>query len=287
MRNCLFLTNYFSGLVMKNTFTVLSFLFTLLVISLPLKGQSRNYNTVYADSELVIKEIDPAAFLVIHSFPWPANSFVLKFDNGNYLFLDTPYTDEATEKLVNWLKSRDSSNIHISAINTHFHMDNLGGNGYLKSIGSDIYGSDLTVKLLKERGVGNGMLESMKGPQMEKYYSYYKNKVFTPPSKLFSLEKGLKLNFGKDTVEVWYPGPGHTPDNVTVYYPVKKLLFGGCLVKSLESKSKGNTGDADLKKWSGSLENLLVKYPDAELVIPGHGKEGGVELIKHSINTVK
>lgn len=272
---------------MKTIFSFWLIILAILFAGLPLKGQSTDHKIVYSDEELAIKEIDTDSYLVVHSFPWPANSLVLKSGKNNYLFIDTPYTDEATKKLTEWLQTKDSAKIKVTAINTHFHVDNLGGNSYLKSIGSDIYGSDLTVSLLKERGLGNGMLESFKTPSMEKYYNYYKVKVLTAPDKIFSIKEGLNLAFGSDTVQVWYPGPGHTPDNVVVYYPKKKVLFGGCILKSMESNSKGNTGDADLKNWGHSLESLLRKFPDARLVIPGHGKEGGVELISHSIKIVK
>ncbi|MFH1196708.1 MAG: MBL fold metallo-hydrolase [bacterium] len=257
-------------------------------ISLTFINAQPKYENVFTlDDELIVKQIDENTFLAVHSFPWAANNLILKFKDGNYLFIDTPYTDEATEKLVNWLQSRDSSKIKVTVINTHFHIDNLGGNGYLRSIGADIYGSDLTVQLLKERGLGFGMLDMLKDPSMKKYYDYYKDKVLTPPNKLFSLKDGLELIIDGDTMQVYYPGPGHAPDNVVVYYPAKKILFGGCILKSMGSKSKGNLGDADLQNWYSSVEKLLTKFPDAKLVIPGHGEEGGFDLIGHTMDVVK
>jgi metallo-beta-lactamase class B len=182
---------------MKNTFYFLPLLLAILFICSPLNGQSKDHKIVYSDDELVIKEIDPDTYLVIHTFPWPANSLVIKFGKGNYLFIDTPYTDEATKKLVDWFQNKDKKVMHITAVNTHFHVDNLGGNGYLKSIGAVIYGSDLTAKILKERGLGTGMLESFNNPSLEKYYNYYKDKALTAPDKLFPIKDGLKLPFPK------------------------------------------------------------------------------------------
>jgi glyoxylase-like metal-dependent hydrolase (beta-lactamase superfamily II) len=270
---------------MRKLFTiVLLMLFTCFT---PSYGQPINKQITQLDEGLSIKEIDTNVYMVTHSFPWSSNSLVIKFTDGKYLFIDTPYTDDATEKIVHWLIERDSVKIKITAINTHFHNDRLGGNGYLKSIGSAIYGSDLTVKLLKERGLGNGMLDMLKDPSMQKYYTYWQNVKLTPPDKLFSLQDGLILSFDNDTVEVYYPGPGHTPDNLVVYYPKKKILFGGCFIKSIEADSKGFVGDADLNSWFSSLHNLLNKYPDPALVIPGHGSIGGKELITHTMELVK
>jgi glyoxylase-like metal-dependent hydrolase (beta-lactamase superfamily II) len=252
-----------------------------------LYGQLGNTHVYQLNEDLSIKEIDTNIYLVTHSFPWAANSLVIKFTDGKYLFIDTPYTDEATEKVVQWLVGRDSLEMEITVINTHFHNDRLGGNGYLKSIGAAIYGSDLTVKLLKERGLGNGTLDMLKGLSMQKYYTYWKNAILTPPDKIFSLENGLTLSFDNDTLQVYYPGPGHTQDNVVVYYPKKKILFGGCLIKSMEANSKGSIGDADLTNWYSSIRNVLTKYPSAALVIPGHGNIGGRELITHTMVIVK
>jgi glyoxylase-like metal-dependent hydrolase (beta-lactamase superfamily II) len=252
-----------------------------------LHSQPTDNKVIQIDEELSIKEIDTNIYLVSHSFPWQSNSLVIKFTNGKYLFIDTPITNEATEKLVNWLAERDSVKMKITAINTHFHNDRLGGNGYLSKIGSTIYGSDLTVKLLKERGLGNGTLDMYKDPSLKKYYDYWQNAKLTPPTNVFSLKEGLILTFDKATFEVFYPGPGHTPDNVVVYYPKKKILYGGCIIKTFSANSKGNIGDADLSNWYSSVNNILTKYPDAVLVIPGHGPEGGKELISHTMEIVK
>jgi metallo-beta-lactamase class B len=243
--------------------------------------------TSQLDENLSIEEIKTNVYLVTHRFPWASNSLVVKLKKGEYLLIDTPYTDEATEKVVKFLIGKDSSNLKITAVNTHFHNDRLGGNGYLKKIGAHIYGSDLTVKLLNERGLGNGTLDLLKDSTMKKYYDYWKDAKLTPPDSLFSLRKGLTLSFDNDTWEIYYPGPGHTQDNIVVYFPEQKILFAGCLIKSMESNSQGFIGDADLTNWSASAHNVFLKYPRARLVIPGHGKLGGRELIFHTMDLVK
>jgi len=67
-----------------------------------------------------------------------------------------------------------------------------------------------------------------------------------------------------------------------VWLAKHKILFGGCLVKSLQSKSLGNTADASIEIWPTSIQNVLNKYPDIEIVVPGHGKIGNVNLLKHT-----
>ncbi|MGL4368277.1 MAG: MBL fold metallo-hydrolase, partial [Spirochaetota bacterium] len=65
--------------------------------------------------------------VVLDAYPWPSNSLITVFDNGAVLFIDTPYTPEATAELIIFVKSK-IRNAKITAVNTHFHIDRLGGN---------------------------------------------------------------------------------------------------------------------------------------------------------------
>ena len=42
-------------------------------------------------------------------------------------------------------------------------------------------------------------------------------------------------------------------------------------------------GDANTDKWSETVRKIKLKYPNAKLVIPGHGKSGGTELFDYTI----
>jgi glyoxylase-like metal-dependent hydrolase (beta-lactamase superfamily II) len=41
--------------------------------------------------------------------------------------------------------------------------------------------------------------------------------------------------------------------------------------------------DADVAEWPASIRRVLERYPQAEVVVPGHGEVGGVELLRHTI----
>lgn len=258
----------------------------LLLLTHQISGQSIN-NRFQIDENLSVKEIDEGVFLVSHSFPWQANSLAIRFSVREIFLIDTPYTEGATEKLITWLTDGEPDRQKITAINTHFHMDNLGGNGYLKQIGATIYGSEMTVQLLQERGLGNGMEEILESMEDQNYREYWLTHPLVPPTTTFDIYKGLTLTFGDEEVEIFYPGSGHTPDNVVVYYPKKKILFGGCLIKSMENSGKGNVGDAVEQEWAESVRKVKDRYRDAKRVIPGHGSEGGRELLDHTIQIVQ
>lgn len=91
-----------------------------------------------------------------------------------------------------------------------------------------------------------------------------------------------KQTVAEGAIEVFYPGPGHSSDNIVVWLPEHKFLFGGCFVKSLNSKSLGYTDDADIEKWPHSMQKLINNYPTVKRVLPGHGKIGNTELLTHT-----
>jgi glyoxylase-like metal-dependent hydrolase (beta-lactamase superfamily II) len=85
-------------------------------------------------------------------------------------------------------------------------------------------------------------------------------------------------------LEVFYPGAGHTKDNVVVWIPSAKVVFGGCLIRSLNSRGLGNLSDAYPEEWGKSALAVKETYPDSLIVVPGHGKRGDRSLIDHTIN---
>ena len=70
-----------------------------------------------------------------------------------------------------------------------------------------------------------------------------------------------------DTRLVLQPvGPAHTPEDLAVYLPDRKLLYAGDLV--FRSRIPF-VGQADSRNWIASLDKLLAM--DARVIVPGHG----------------
>ncbi|MNY76298.1 Beta-lactamase type II precursor [compost metagenome] len=63
-------------------------------------------------------------------------------------------------------------------------------------------------------------------------------------------------------------------------------MFGGCLIKEVEA-SKGYLGDANVKEWSQTVKKIKQRFPDAKIIIPGHGNIGGTELLDYTIKLFK
>lgn len=187
----------------------------------------------------------------------PSNGIVVITKEGLVL-VDTPWNNEQTGELLRLTKKVFKKDT-IIAIITHAHDDRIGGIDTLLENKVDVRSTKMTLKEAEKRGFKK-----------------------TQPK----LDSEPKFSVGNIDVEVFYPGEGHTADNITVWFPQYKVLFGGCLIKSLDSKDKGNIEDANLQQWPYSVEKLLEKYPDAEIVIPGHGEWGSLDLIRHTLKLV-
>jgi len=44
----------------------------------------------------------------------------------------------------------------------------------------------------------------------------------------------------------------------------------------------GKLSDADIDAWSASIQRVMERYPEATVVIPGHGVPGGLDLLDHT-----
>jgi metallo-beta-lactamase class B IMP len=169
--------------------------------------------------------------------------------NTDAYLIDTPFTATDTEKLVNWFVERGYK--IKGTVSSHFHSDSTGGIDWLNSQSIPTYASELTNKLLKESGKAQA-----KYSFSEVSYWLVKNKI-----------------------EVFYPGPGHTQDNLVVWLPESKILFGGCFVKP---QGLGNLSDANLEAWPKSAKILMSKYGKAKFVVSSHSEKGDASLLRRT-----
>jgi len=238
------------------------------------------FSRIDLSEELYLRQIRKDVFVVTHVFPWSANSLIVEMANSDLVLIGSPYTPEATNEVLVWMNEHFGKR-KIIAINTGYHVDNLGGNSALIEHGITVYGSDLTAQLLKERGeqTRQVLLGMLKGTANASYYKAQAEIPYVAPTQLFPIAQGLKLSFGDEQLEVYYPGPSQAPDKVVVYFPGKKVLFGGCMI--LGGDQVGNTSDADLKNWPDAVRKL--EQFDVEIVVPGHGDRLDTGLIEHTI----
>lgn len=188
--------------------------------------------------------------------PIPVNGLVI-VDGEEVILADAVWGELATLSLLETVE-REIGKPVTKLITTHHHADRVMGVDAAEWKGIEVFTHPDTPALAARNGwpVPNTSVAALKQP-------------------------GSRIKVGN--VEVAYPGPGHASDNLVVYVPSDKILYGGCAVRGAESQSLGNILDANLKTWAESLAWVKTTYPEADLVVPGHGKGADLRLIDHTL----
>ncbi len=270
--------------------TRILFLF-ILVLSISAQAQRMSLvDPTRINDELTFQQISDNTYVITHYFPWAANSLVVITEQKHAVLIDTPYEGEATKVLLEWISDKFGVQ-KISAIVTGFHQDNLGGNEVLIGRGIPVYGMTLTANLVESGGPGlmEDIYKSVENNENSEYLTRYKNLKLTPPDHTFELESGnnKKLEIGGATFDFFFPGESHTVDNTIVYLADQHVLFGGCMIRALSDQSPGFIKYANMQEWPKSVQKVIDKYPDAQIVIPGHGAVGDHSLLNHSVQVLE
>ena len=190
--------------------------------------------------------------------PFPSNSMYIVTDKG-IVMLDTPWDPEFTRPLVDSIEKVHNKKV-IMCLATHFHDDRTAGLEILRKRGVKTYSTSMTKRLCKERN--------------EKQAEYVINRDTT-------------FNFGNHSFSTYYPGAGHSPDNIVVWFDKEKILYGGCIIKSTESEKLGNIVDANITAWMKSIKDLMKRYSNAVYIIPGHFGWEDTRSMKHTLKLLE
>jgi glyoxylase-like metal-dependent hydrolase (beta-lactamase superfamily II) len=173
---------------------------------------------------------------------FPANGLILDRQQGS-LLIDTGYLPEHAEALLKWSKQALRHPIG-QAVATHFHRDRTGGIAALAAAGIPTLAHPLTRELARSHG------------------------TCEPTATADFVHDSAQLS---EACQLFFPGAGHTPDNIVAWLPHQRVLFGGCLLKSVTSADLGNLADAVVPAWAGSVRRVHTRYPAARITVPGHG----------------
>jgi metallo-beta-lactamase class B len=230
----------------------------LLIVLLQFTGFSQE-NVIRISENIELIKISPNAFIHVSysnlpSFGRVAANGLLFVNGGEALLFDTPWTDSLTMDLVSFI--RDSLKLKIAGcVPNHWHADCMGGLGYLRDQNVETYANQMTIDLAMSKNL---------------------------PVPVHGFKDSTELHLGNKTAKCYYLGAAHSLDNIVVWIPSEKILFPGCMVKSLNSKDLGNTADGDLTAYPKTVETVIRKFPTARIVVPGHGPFGGLDLLTHT-----
>ncbi|MCG7856401.1 subclass B1 metallo-beta-lactamase [Flavihumibacter sediminis] len=220
-------------------------------------------DTIYRSETLILTRISPNVYVhttFLNTETWgkvSCNGMIVTGGKEALVF-DTPADDSSSAELIDFINNK--MNLGIKAVvPTHFHNDCLGGLKAFHKNQIPSLASYRTIALAKEKN-------------------------FNLPQKGF--KDSLTLSVANKSVVVKFFGEGHTVDNVVAYVPGDDVLFGGCLLKSLDA-GKGNLEDANQGQWSETVAKVKKAFPGVKAVIPGHGSTGDGALLDFTINLFK
>ncbi len=229
----------------------------LLTGLLPCKAQKNT--SIYESTTLAVEKLTKntyrhISYLSTEDFGKVSCNGMIVVDGKEALILDTPANDTDSRELIDWVENSLGCKV-IGVIATHFHNDCLGGLNEFHERQIPSYASFRTIELAKS------------------------NREVVPQN---GFEYYLEVPVGNKKVINEFFGEGHTVDNIVSYFPHEKVIFGGCLIKTLGA-SKGYLGDANVHDWSKTVLAVKSKYGKAKVIMPGHGRPGHSELLDYTI----
>jgi metallo-beta-lactamase class B len=184
----------------------------------------------------------------------PANGMYLVTNEGVVMF-DTPWDTTQFQPLLDSIKTRHHKNV-VLCIATHFHEDRTGGLQYYSQQGIKTYTTRRTDELSKKRG--------MKRAE-------------------FLMDKDTVFTVGQYSFQTYFPGAAHAPDNIIIWFEREKILYGGCLIKSVEAHDLGNLSDANVKQYAATIRNVQAKCKHPHYIITGHDNWMDTNSLNHTL----
>ncbi|MDP9141089.1 MAG: subclass B1 metallo-beta-lactamase [Pseudomonadota bacterium] len=221
---------------------------------------------IRVSEDLQIRQIDPDVW--VHT-SWhvlsdgrrlSSNGLIVR-DGKQLLLIDTAWGVAPTQELTDWI-ARDLRLPIARLIPTHHHDDRIGGWPVLAALGVPLLATPQTLSLSASADITQ-----------------------TLDPALTTLSENQTVVIG--AVEVFAPGPAHSPDNLMVWLPRQAILFGGCAVKAVDATQLGNIDEADFRGWPLAIQRAQQRYAQARVVVPGHGEPGDRALLGHTLDLLK
>jgi len=209
------------------------------------------------DKNIEFTKLADKAYLIQSSYACNGNldcNHLLIVDSKDIVLINTPANDSLTAILFDCVARKFQKKV-TKVIVSHFHDDSSGGLGETRKRGIVSYGLYKTRDLLKLKNI---IIDSV-------------------------FRDSLTISLQTISLRLFYFGAGHSVDNIVTWMPNEKILFGGCLIRSLVTNDKGNIKDADLQAWPITVQKVKERFNDVRIVIPGHFAIGDSALLDHTV----
>ena len=133
------------------------------------------------------------------------------------------------------------------------------GASYWQEQGAAIIAHKDAAEIIRDKGQAS--LQRMQKRNRDKAF---RTRVVMPDK---TFEDKMVLSMGADTIEILYLGPGHSPGDVLLWLPEKKLVIAGDM--AFHKRLLPVFDYTDTADWIKTWDKFAAL--NAEIVIPGHG----------------
>jgi len=178
------------------------------------------------------------------------------FSGGNVaVFITASGVTLVDDKLAGWGqavldKVKSVTNKPITRIiNTHTHGDHTGNNNF--------FGSDTEIIAQANTKTNMAKMDVFKGAGAQ----YLPTKTYTDK---------LTIGSGKDRIDLYYFGAGHTSGDAFVVFPALRVLHTGDMFAWKDGPLCDRNNGGSCVSFPQTLSKVIANIKDVDTVIPGH-----------------
>jgi glyoxylase-like metal-dependent hydrolase (beta-lactamase superfamily II) len=134
-------------------------------------------------------------------------------------------------------------------INTHTHGDHTGNDSF--------FGPNVEVVAHENTKTNMAKMDAFKG-----------EKVIYLPRKTY--KDKMTLGSGKDQIDLFYFGPGHTNGDTWVVFPSLRIMQAGDMVAWKDAPLCDRNNGGSCVSFPKTLANVVAGVKNIDTVIPGH-----------------
>jgi glyoxylase-like metal-dependent hydrolase (beta-lactamase superfamily II) len=208
--------------------------------------------TAAAVAAATIEKVKDNLYIITGSSTVPRETF----SGGNVgVFITDRGVVVVDTKLPNWgptilerIKSVTDKPV-VTVINTHTHGDHTGSN--------EFFGASVESVVQENTKTNMARMDAFKGDKAQ----YLPKRTY---------KDKLTLGSGKDRVDLYHFGPGHTNGDTFIVFPALRTLHAGDMFPWKDAPFIDRTNGGSGRAWPETLKKLLDGVKNVDTVIGGH-----------------
>jgi glyoxylase-like metal-dependent hydrolase (beta-lactamase superfamily II) len=219
-----------------------------------------------------------------YSLPWCVNAGFIVGDTMT-LVVDTGGNTLAAQTIHGYACAARPGN-KLRVINTEKHFDHIGGNGYFRELGIDVWGHAGIARTPDEfqaeiAEFNDAIPDPVRRARHEAQAFFYRTNLTNPNCPIHN---ETSFDLGGLKAEILLT-PGHTATNFSVWLPQEGVLYcGDCVVREyLPNLDAGSS--ADWQQWLESLDRIERLNPG--FIVGGHGPVSRGSEIPEAIDSMR